>query len=75
MEDRTCEVFPEVAYSIPGRTVSFTSAGHLGGIRDHLNMWAADERLAKAQTLELTTTTMDEILERAQAPHYLHYVT
>ena len=75
MEDRTCKVFPEVAYSSPGRTVSFTSAGHLGGIRDHLNIWAADERLAKARTLELTTTTMDEILERAQAPQYLHYVS
>ena len=75
MENRTCKVFSEVAYSSPGRTVSFTRAGHLGGISDHLNLWASDERLAKAKTVELTTTTVDEILERAQAPRYLYYVS
>ena len=75
METRKCEVFAEVAYSSAGHTVSFTSAGHLGGIRDHLGLWASDKRLAEAETVELTTTTMDEILERARAPQYLHYVS
>ena len=75
MEARRCEVFAEVAYSSTGHTVSFTRAGHLGGIRDHLSLWASDKRLAGAETVELTTTTMDEILERAQAPRYLHYVS
>ena len=31
--------------------------------------------MARAEIVELTTTTMDEILERAQAPRYLHYVS
>jgi len=55
--------------------ISFKRAGHLGGINDHLNAWASDERLANAKTVELTTTTVDEILERAQAPRYLDYVS
>ena len=75
VESRTCDVFPEVVYNSPGQLLSFRQAGTLGGIQSHLNRYASNKRVKNAQLVEFTTTTVDKILDRAQAPAYLHYVS
>jgi FkbM family methyltransferase len=75
VESRTCDVIPEVVYSSSGQVLSFRQAGVLGGIQDHLNRYASDKSVQNAALIEFTTTTMNEVLESAQAPTFLHYVS
>ena len=73
METRTCTVFTDVVSSEPGRTVRFQKAGFLSGMVDHLGStknWVRDPEI-----VELTTTTLAEILRRANAPRLIHYMS
>lgn len=73
MQDRTCQVFKEVVYSVPGKRVAFQAAGVLGGIVDTLGGWK--EEAQKAPTVYFTTVTLGDILERAKAPRFIHFVS
>lgn len=73
MEDRTCQMLKEVVFSEAGRRMSFQASGELGGITDTLGVWK--DRALKAPTVELTTTTLSEILERTKAPRFIHFVS
>jgi len=73
MSGRTCRVFKEAVDSVAGRQVSFAAAGEIGGITSLLN--AGKESTARSPTVQLTTTTLGAILERAAAPAFIHFLS
>ena len=73
METRTCRMFTDAVDSVGGRQVSFAAAGELGGISSHLNTYKDVADQAKAVTL--TTVTLKDILQRASAPSFIHFVS
>jgi hypothetical protein len=73
MDTRSCRVIKEVVSSKAGLSVAFQDAGFLGGMVDHLGFtkdWAE-----KPKIVELTTTTLGDILAQANAPRFIHYVS
>jgi FkbM family methyltransferase len=72
-EGRTCQMFKEVVFSKAGIVVAFHTAGGLGGIADTLGKW--NEKAAQAPTVNLTTVTLDDVLARAQAPSFIHFMS
>jgi FkbM family methyltransferase len=73
METRTCQMFTEVVWSVPGRVMTFQKAEGIGGLADTLERWK-DEAM-KAPSVEMTTTTLDDILTRAKAPSFIHFMS
>jgi hypothetical protein len=73
MQDRTCQLFKEVVFSEAGKRVKFKAAGDLGGIEDTLGLWK--DLAQEATTVEFTTVTLGDILERAKAPRFIHFVS
>lgn len=75
MQDRTCQVFKEVVFSEAGETVKFFAhPGLWSGVVDSLS----DNRkklLNTAPVVEFTTVTLRDILERAKAPRFIHYMS
>jgi hypothetical protein len=73
MEKRTCTVVREVVDSEAGNTVEFQQPGSFsGGILKYAGAWITEEE--KKQTVTLTTTTLETILDRANAPHFINYM-
>ncbi len=73
MEGRTCTVFKEVVFSKAGLVMSFSTAGGLGGLSETLGKW--NEKAAQAPTVSLTTVTLDDLLARAGAPPFIHFIS
>ena len=73
MQDRTCQLFKDVVFSEAGKSVTFRKSGQLGGIVDTLG--AYKDITAGDQTVEFTTVTLGDILERAKAPQFIHFVS
>lgn len=73
MEGRTCKMEKEVVSSAAGQRVTFYTHSGLGGIGDTLGKWK--EEAMKSPAVELTTTTLREILERNGAPTYIHFLS
>jgi FkbM family methyltransferase len=73
MGNRTCRVFKEVVWSTPGRVMTFQKAEDVGGLAQTLDRWK-DEAM-KAPSVELTTVTLDDILTRAKAPAFIHFLS
>jgi FkbM family methyltransferase len=73
METRTCRVFKEVVWSVPGKVMTFHMADGLAGLADTLGRWR--EQAEKAPSVELTTVTLDDLLTRAQAPPFVHFMS
>jgi FkbM family methyltransferase len=73
MEGRSCEMVKEVVSSVSGQTVKFHTHSGLGGIADTLGKWK--EEAQKSPAVELTTVTLREILERHNAPAYMHFMS
>jgi FkbM family methyltransferase len=73
MEGRTCKVFEEVVFSRPGLLVAFHTAGGLGGVDETLGKW--NKTAAHAPTVNVRTVTLDDILARAGAPRFIHFVS
>jgi hypothetical protein len=73
MGGRTCQVFREPVDSVAGRKVTFRQAGEIGGITDYLGRWKADA--GHAASVEMTTTTLADVLQRAHAPAFIHYMS
>ena len=73
MDGRTCLVFKEVVSSESGKTVKFHTHSGLGGIADTLGKWK--DEASKSPAVELTTVTLAEILERAKAPTFIHFLS
>jgi hypothetical protein len=75
MQDRTCQIFKEVVFSKAGERVKFWAHTDLwGGIVDSLDA-ARKDIMHTAPIVEFTTVTLADILERANAPRFIHYVS
>lgn len=72
MQGRTCQVFKQPIYSESGKKVQFRVAGEEGGIESNLATYKGD--VSKAPLVELVTTTLDEVLEKAKAPQWIDYM-
>ncbi len=75
MQGRSCQIFKEVVYSEAGQRMKFWAYGDLGGLID--DPLFPQERMQefKAPIVEFTTVTLGDILERANAPRFIHYVS
>jgi FkbM family methyltransferase len=73
MEGRSCRMEKEVVSSSAGQRVTFYTHSGLGGIGETLGKWK--EEAMKAPAVELTTTTLRDILERNSAPAYIHFMS
>ncbi len=73
MEGRTCQMFKDVVSATPGESVKFHTHAGLGGIADTLGKWK--EEAQKSPAVELTTTTLTDILRRANAPGFIHFLS
>jgi FkbM family methyltransferase len=73
MEGRTCVMEKAVVSSSAGQVVKFHTHSGLGGIADTLGKWK--DEAAKSPAVELTTTTLGELLARANAPSYIHFLS
>ena len=73
MEGRTCRVFEEVVFSKAGQRMNFRAAGGLAGLEETLGRW--NEKAMKAPVVEFTTVTLDDILLRAGAPSFIHFIS
>lgn len=73
MEGRTCQMFKEVVFDESGKTVTFHTAGGLGGVAETLGVWKS--RAETFPTVQFTTVTLREILDRAKAPPYIHFMS
>jgi hypothetical protein len=73
MEGRTCQVFKEVVWSVPGRVVQFHTQGDLGGIEETLGRWKPEA--SAAPVVEFSTVTLADILERAHAPSEIAFMS
>jgi Methyltransferase FkbM domain len=74
MDKRTCTMFKEVVDSAAGRKVQFRAAGFIGGIENYLGVLKESDYAKQAEVVELTTTTLEDILDRAKAPNFIHYI-
>jgi FkbM family methyltransferase len=72
-KNRTCQLFKEVVYDRKGDVVRFRQSDVLGGIDQHINSHRAE--VQRDPVVELTTTTLGDIFERANAPHFIHFVS
>ena len=70
---RTCQIFKEVVWSTPGRVMTFQKAEGLGGLAETLDRWK--EEAMKAPSVEMTTVTLDDLLTRATAPAFIHFMS
>lgn len=73
MARRSCQLFREVVYSRAGETITFRPAGLLGGIDGHVSK--KEQVVASSKTVELKTVTLDDVLARAKAPRFIHYLS
>lgn len=72
MTRRTCQVFTQPVFSESGKKLLFRAAGDLGGIEKDLGKFKTE--LADAPMVEVTTATLDELLEKAKAPKWIDYM-
>jgi hypothetical protein len=73
MGGRTCRMEKEVVSSAAGQVVTFSAHSGLGGIAETLGKWKAEA--VRSPAVELTTTTLGYILERANAPSFIHFMS
>jgi Methyltransferase FkbM domain len=73
MEGRTCRMERVVVSSTAGQTVKFHTHAGLGGIADSLGKWKAEAE--KSPAVELTTTTLGQVLDGANAPSFIHFLS
>src|SRR5262249_11382845 len=77
MQDRTCQIFKAVVFSEAGKVVKFWAAEDWGGIVDETYghpKWKVD-KYPEYSVVEFTTVTLGDILERANAPHFINYMS
>jgi len=75
MASRTCQLFRQPVFSVSGKKVSFRAASAMGGIAETLGVGASTPDVVRAPLVELTTATLDEILEKANAPRHIDFMS
>ena len=73
MEGRTCVMEKVVVSHSAGQVVKFHTHSGLGGIADTLGKWKDEAQ--KSPAVELTTTTLAEVLARNNAPPFIHFMS
>lgn len=73
MAGRTCQMITDVVSNEAGKKVLFHTHDGLGGIADTLGKWK--DEASKAPAVEMTTTTLGEVLARAKAPAFIHFLS
>jgi len=73
MDDRTCRMEKVVVSSAAGQMVKFHTHSGLGGIADTLGKWK--DEASKSPVVEFTTTTLGSVLDGANAPAYIHFLS
>lgn len=73
MQDRTCQVFKDVVWSVAGHKVQFHTQGDLGGVAETLGAWK--DLASQAPLVELSTVTLADILERGRAPSFIQFMS
>ena len=73
MAGRTCQMFRDAVDAEGGQKVQFKAAGELGGISNYMDRWK--DVVKDAKTVELTTVTLGDILRRAHAPSFIHFMS
>ena len=73
MEGRTCRMEKVVVSSAAGQVVKFHTHSGLGGIADTLGKWKAEAE--KSPAVELTTVTLGQVLDEANAPSFIHFIS
>lgn len=73
MEGRTCLMVREVVSNSSGQVIRFHTHEGLGGIEDTLGRWK--EEASKSPVVDMTTVTLGQVLERAKAPAYIHFMS
>jgi hypothetical protein len=74
MQGRTCQVVKAVVFSESGKRIQFLLADGWGGIIDD-TFGVSKDRVPGAPIVEFTTVTLGEILDRAKAPRFIHYMS
>jgi Methyltransferase FkbM domain len=76
MQDRTCQILRAVVFSESGKSVKFWDGGRWGGITDTLDPnVVAGVMQQHPEFTEFTTVTLGDILERAKAPRFIHFMS
>jgi FkbM family methyltransferase len=77
MQDRTCQIFKEVVSNEAGKRVKLWAAEEWSGIVDTLEPLHKEtmQKDTAPPIVEFTTVTLADILERAKAPRFIHYVS
>jgi len=76
MENRTCQVVKAVVFSEAGKRVKFWAGGDWGGILDDpVGVPKHKMQTYEAPTVEFTTETLGDILDRAKAPRFINYMS
>ena len=75
MKGRSCLLLKEVVSDVPGQTVRFRKAGFLGGIEEGIGRWKDHETVRESDVQEFQTTSLTEILLKANAPRFIHYMS
>ena len=73
MEGRTCRMVEEVVFSEAGRRMGFRAAGGLAGLEETLGRW--NKEASQAPLVEFTTVTLADVLSRAGAPSFIHFIS
>lgn len=73
MAGRRCKLFTVPVDGVGGKRVRFRKAGDVGGIE--ALMGRGKEATRGAETVELETRTVTEILDEARAPRFIHYMS
>jgi FkbM family methyltransferase len=73
MDGRTCRMEKVVVSSVAGQNVKFHTHAGLGGIADTLGKWK--EEASRSPVVEFTTTTLGDVLQQAQAPAFIHFMS
>lgn len=73
MAGRTCQMLKEVVFSESGKRVKFQASGDVGGVAETLGRWKGEAM--GAPTVEFTTVTLRDVLERTRAPRLIHFIS
>jgi FkbM family methyltransferase len=73
MQDRSCQMLKDVVFSETGKRVTFQASGDVGGVAETLGRWKGEA--LGAPSVELITVTLGDILERTNAPRFIHFVS
>lgn len=74
-ENRKNTILERIAIFSNISDVVFSKAGDVGGITSHLGMWRNTEGVANADKVMQKTMTLEQLLDKHNAPKYIDYLS